>query len=122
MSRQGAHFLLSESINKQNFDICARYSTHSLIEKPLLTVKVRVQVHSFFRHSLYFFNENNVNTFQTVFFTDVQQAGILSTKIIPYMQENQALDYIIFMQDGVPPYIAAFVAIIWSTFLERTVT
>ncbi|UYV75632.1 hypothetical protein LAZ67_13000806, partial [Cordylochernes scorpioides] len=103
-----AHFSLNGEVNTQNSRIWATENPRIFTEMPLHQPRVTVWCGftSSFIIGPFFFEEINGRTFKTVSVTGERYVQLLREKVIPILQDRQALSEITFMQDGGPPHIS----------------
>ncbi|UYV85194.1 hypothetical protein LAZ67_X004905, partial [Cordylochernes scorpioides] len=103
-----AHFSLNGEVNTQNSRIWATENPRIFTEMPLHQPRVTVWYGftSSFIIGPFFFEEINGRTFKTVSVTGERYVQLLREKVIPILQDRQALSEITFMQDGGPPHIS----------------
>ncbi|UYV84538.1 hypothetical protein LAZ67_X002509 [Cordylochernes scorpioides] len=103
-----AHFYLKGEFNIQNCLILATETPRNFTEIPLHQHRVTVLCGftSSFIFGPIFFENINGRTFKTVFVTGERYVQLLREKVIPILQDRQALSEITFMQDGGPPHIS----------------
>ncbi|UYV79914.1 hypothetical protein LAZ67_18001034 [Cordylochernes scorpioides] len=103
-----AHFSLNGEVNTRSSRIWATENPRILKEIPLHQPRVTVWcgftsssiIGPFFKEEIY------GRTFDTVFVTGEHYVQPLREKVIPILQDRQALSEITFMQDGEPPHIS----------------
>ncbi|UYV78197.1 hypothetical protein LAZ67_16000433 [Cordylochernes scorpioides] len=103
-----AQFTLNGEVNTQNSRIWATENPRNFKEMPLHQPRVIVWCGftSSFIIGPFFFEEINGRTFKTVSVTGERYVQLLREKVIPILQDRQALSEITFMQDGGPPHIS----------------
>ncbi|UYV61976.1 hypothetical protein LAZ67_1007240 [Cordylochernes scorpioides] len=103
-----AHFSLNGEVNTKNSRIWATENPRIFTEMPLHQRRVIVWCGftSSFIIGPFFFEEINGRTFKTVSVTGERYVQLLREKVIPILQDRQALSEITFMQDGGPPHIS----------------
>ncbi|UYV65386.1 hypothetical protein LAZ67_3004168 [Cordylochernes scorpioides] len=103
-----AQFSLNGEVNTQNSRIWATENPRIFTEMPLHQRRVIVWCGftSSFIIGPFFFEEINGRTFKTASVTGERYVQLLREKVIPILQDRQALSEITFMQDGEPPHIS----------------
>lgn len=102
-----AHFYLNGTVNTQNSRIWASEQPHAVEEIPLHPQKLTVWCGftADFIIGPYFFEIITQAGPQTCSVNTQRYHDMLSSFVIPQLQQRQCLDKIIFMQDGAPPHI-----------------
>ncbi|GBM87705.1 hypothetical protein AVEN_57222-1 [Araneus ventricosus] len=118
--RDEAHFDLSGTVNTHKFRIWDTENNRTFQEIPLKSLKVTVWCGftATFILGTFFFKEATRNGFVTCTMMAKRYKNILENFVVPQIQQQQCLDSITFMPDGVPPHIGLCV----QHFLRQQLT
>lgn len=119
-----AHFYLNGDVNTQNCRIWASEHPQEIVQIPLHSPKLTIWC-GFTADFIIgpFFFENITRTGpQTCTVTAERYRDMLTSFVIPQLQQRQCLDETIFMQDGAPPHIGLAVRnVLRQNFTEERV-
>lgn len=119
-----AHFHLNGQVNTHNCRIWATENPREIQQVPLHPAKVTVWCGftATFVIGPYFFEEVTRRGFETCSVTGRRYQDMLTTFVIPELQQHGRLQDTIFMQDGAPPHILRGVQqVLRATFTDARV-
>ncbi|MGH0123464.1 UNVERIFIED_CONTAM: hypothetical protein FKN15_011979 [Acipenser sinensis] len=102
-----ALFTLSGSVNTRNCVIWLETNPHATFARPLHDVKVTVWGGFTVNFVIgpFFVEEPSAREPQTCTVTAAQYQTMLTTHVIPMLQQRNVINTTVFMQDGAPPHI-----------------
>ncbi|GFU35794.1 uncharacterized protein TNCV_1083571 [Trichonephila clavipes] len=103
-----AHFTLNGSINTKNCMHWGETNPHAVAPVPLFDAKVTVWcgITATFVLGPFFFEETTPTGPATCSVTGSRYAAMLKNYVLPELRRRNALNDIVWMQDGAPPHIA----------------
>ncbi|GFV75722.1 uncharacterized protein TNCV_1756501 [Trichonephila clavipes] len=102
------HFTLNGSINTKNCALWGETNLHAVAPVPLFDAKVTVWcgITATFVLGPFFFEETTPTGPATCSVTGSRYAAMLKNYVLPELRRRNALNGIVWMQDGAPPHIA----------------
>lgn len=119
------HFTLTGNVRTQNSVHLADANPHAVATVPLYDVKVTVWrgIAGIVVIGPYFFKEATPTWFVTCSVADSRYTAMLKNYVISELLQWNALNYIVWIQDGAPPHIAKSVrSVLKQHFSDRVIS